>query len=83
MKFKGLLTAVLLVATNFAWAAGGGLSNYNVEQHMNANNWTNTQTEGAKVAGQGSTDKFDVESPSRERELADTDKLKQSYNGQA
>ena len=82
MKAKGLLTAVLLVATNFAWAQGG-LSVDNVEQHMNANNWANTQTEGPKVAGQGSTDKFDVELPSRERDLADTNKLMHAYNGQA
>jgi len=82
MKAKGLLTAVLLVATNFAWAQGG-LSIDNVAQHMNSNNWINAQTEGPEVVAQGRTDKFNVEIPTRKRELADTNKLKQSYDGQS
>ena len=45
MNVKALLAAVLLAATNFAWAGAGGLSIDNIEQHMNASNWAQTQTE--------------------------------------
>ena len=82
MKAKALLTAVLLAATNFAWAQGG-LSLDNVEQHMNANNWANTQAATPKIVVQGPIDQFDVVTPDRGRALVDTNKLKQSYDGQA
>ena len=81
MKSKALITAVFLAATNFAWAQGG-LSIDNVEQHMNANNWSNTQTDRPEIVVQGPIDQFDVITPDRGRALVDTNKLKQSYDGQ-
>ena len=80
MKAKGLVTVVLLAVTNFAWAQGG-LSIDNVEQHMNANNWIDTQTNRSEFAVQGSLDKFQVELPESKRTIAYTNKLKQSYDG--
>lgn len=82
MKAKGLLTAVLLTVSNFAWA-NGGLSIDNVEQHMNANNWINTQANRPEITAQGPLDQFQVVMPERKRSLVDTNKLKQAYNGQS
>ena len=82
MKAKALITAVLLAATNFAWA-NGGLSIDNVEQHMNADNWADTQTERQEIVVQGPIDKFDVEIPKQDSYFVDTNKLKQNYDGQA
>ena len=82
MKAKALITAVLLAATNFAWA-NGGLSIDNVEQHMNADNWADTQTERQVIVVQGPIDKFDVEIPKQDSYFVDTNKLKHSYDGQA
>ena len=80
MKAKGIVTAVLLSATSFAWAQGG-LGIDNVEQHMNAENWINTQSSQSEFAVQGSLDKFQVELPDSKRTIADTNKLKQGYDG--
>lgn len=80
MKTKVLTTAVLLATTNFAWA-NGGLTIDNVEEHMDANNWVSTQTERQEIVVQGPIDKFDVTLPNRDREIADTNKLKQSNDG--
>ena len=82
MKVKALLTAVLLAATNFAWA-NGGMSVDNVEQHMNADDWVATSTAPQKIIAQGATDQFDVVTPDRDRTLVDTNNLKQSYDGQS
>ena len=81
MKVKALLTAALLAATNLA-LANGGLTIDNVEQNMNANNWVTTQTEQQAIVAQGSTDAFDVITQNRDRDVVDTDKLKQAYDGQ-
>jgi len=80
MKAKALLTAILLATTNFAWAQGG-LSIENVEQHMNAGNWADTQTPRSKIVAQGPIDKFDVETP--RSNFVDTDALKHSRDDQA
>ncbi len=82
MKSKALLTAVLLAATNFAWAQGG-LSIDNAEQHMNANNWVTTEADRPEIFAQGPIDQFDVVTPGREDYLVDTYRLKQSYDGQS
>jgi|GEM_PF-1853990 hypothetical protein len=82
MKAKALLTAVLLAATNFAWA-NGGLTIDNVEQHTDANNWVTTQTDRQEIVVQGPIDQFDVALPSRNRSLVDTNKLKQAYDRQS
>jgi len=82
MKSKALLTAVLLAATNFAWA-NGGISIDNVEQHMNTENWVATDTAPQKIIAQGPIDQFDVVTPDRDRTLVDTNNLKQSYDGQS
>ena len=82
MKAKALLTAVLLAATNFAWA-NGGLSIDNVEQSMNANNWVATDTARPEIFAQGPIDKFDVAVPGRDDYLVDANLLKQSYDGQS
>ena len=73
MKTKGLLIAVLLTATNFAWAQGaGGLGIDNVEQHMNANNQAKTDSGRSEIVAQSSTNKFEVVTPDRNRTLVDT-----------
>lgn len=81
MKLKALLTAVLFAMTNFAWA-NGGLTIDDVNQHMNADNWVVTQTDQQTIVVQGPIDKFDVEVPDRDRNIVDTDKLQQAYDGQ-
>lgn len=81
MKLKALLTAALLATTNLA-LANGGLTIDNVEQHMNANNWVNTQTEQQEIVVQGPIDAFDVIIQDRDRDVVDTSKLKQAYDGQ-
>ena len=78
MKAKALLIAVFLAATNFAWAQGG-LDINNAEQHMNASTWAQTQTEREYTFTEKPIDKFEVNAP---RALVDTDKLKNSNNGQ-
>ena len=80
MKGKALLTAILLAASNFAWAtAGGGLDIDQVREHTDANNGAQTQTERDYIMTQGSIDKFDVEAP---KTLVDTDQFKNTNNGQ-
>ncbi|NNC67919.1 MAG: hypothetical protein HKN83_07805 [Gammaproteobacteria bacterium] len=81
MKLKALLTAALLATTNLA-LANGGLTIDNVEQTMNANNWVNTQTERQEIVVQGPIDAFDVITQNRDRNVVDTNKLKQAYDGQ-
>lgn len=71
MKVKGLLIAVLLTATNFAWAAGGGLSIDNVEQHMKANNMTKTNNGRPEIAVKSSTERFDFVTSIRNQYFAD------------
>ena len=80
MKAKALLTAVLLAATNFAWAQGG-LGIDNVGQHMDADNWSDTQASRGEIVVQGSIDNFDVKAP--RSNFVDTNTLKQNYSGQA
>ena len=74
---KALLTAVLLTATNFAWASGG-LSIDNVT----ATDYVSTNNEQPEIVTQGPIDQFDVVIPGREDYLVDTNLLKQSYDGQ-
>ena len=80
MKGKALLTAILLAASNFAWAtAGGGLDIDQVEKHMDANNWTQTQTERDYTFTDYPIEKFAVDAP---KALVDTDQFKNTNNGQ-
>jgi len=74
MKAKALLTAVLLAATNFAWASGG-LSIDSVE----ANNYMSAENSQLEIIVQGPIDQFDVDTP---RVIVDTDLFKHTYNGQ-
>lgn len=78
MKTKALLTAVLLAASNFAWAQGG-LSIDNVE----ANDYVSANNSQPKIVVQGPIDKFEIVTPDRNRTLVDTNKFKQSYDGQS
>ena len=71
MKAKGLLVAVLLAATNFAWAQGG-LSIDNVEKYMGPNDHKSANDSQPEIDVQGATDKFDVVTPNRDRALTDT-----------
>ena len=77
MKAKALLTAVLLAATNFAWAQGG-LGIGQVEKHMDADNWVQTEAGRDYIMTKGPIDKFEVEAP---RVIVDTDQFKNSNNG--
>ncbi|MGI9227924.1 MAG: hypothetical protein ACR2PU_03940 [Gammaproteobacteria bacterium] len=78
MKAKALLTAVLLAATNFAWANGGvSLDN------AIANGYVSTDNDRPEVVVQGPIDQFDVEVRSNDQFIVDTDELKQSYDGQS
>jgi len=78
MKAKVLLTAVLLAATNFAWASGG-LSIDSVE----ANDYISAENSQPEIVAQGPIDQFDVVAPGREDHLVDTNRLKKSYDGQS
>ena len=80
MKAQGLVTLVLLTATNFAMA-NGGLDINNVEQHMNAQNWIDTQTSQVEISTQGPIDQFDAYERSGDRNLVDTNKLKHNFDG--
>ena len=75
MKSKALLTAVLLAASNLALAQGG-LGYGNAE----GTDYTSTDNNRPEVVVQGRTDTFDVEAP---RVVVDTEKFKNSNNGQA
>ena len=74
MKSKALLTAVLLTATNLAWAQGG-LSIDNAD----ANGYVSNHSDRAEIVVQGPIDKFAVEA---RPVLVDTEKFKNSNNGQ-
>lgn len=78
---KALLTAVLLTATNFAWASG--LSLDNVEQHMGTNDYVSFDNSRPEIVVQGAIDQFDAIIPGRDQYIVDTDQLKQSYDGQS
>ena len=82
MKLKALITAVLLVATNFAWAQGG-LSLDNVEEHMSISNQAANETARPEIVTQGPIDQFGNYTNDRKDYFVDTDKLQQSYNGQS
>ena len=73
MKSKALLAAVLLAATNFAWAQGG-LSIDNAE----ATGYMSTDNSQAEIIVQGPIDQFDVDAP---RTLVDTDQFKNTNSG--
>ena len=82
MKSKALITAVLLAATNFAWAQGG-LSLDTVEDHMQVNDWTATETAGPKIVTQGPLDQFENYESEQAEYFVDTDRLQQGYSGQS
>lgn len=82
MKSKAFLTTVLLAATNFAWAQGG-LSLDTVEDQMQVNNWTATETAGPEIVTQGPIDQFENYESDQADYFVDTDKLQQGYNGQS
>ena len=80
MKAQGLVTLVLLTATNFAMA-NGGLDINNVEQHMNGQNWIDTQASQVEISTQGPIDQFDAYEQSDDRTLVDTNRLKHNFDG--
>lgn len=82
MKIKALLTAVLLATSNLAWAQGG-LTIDNVRQHMNAQNWADTQTGSPAIVVQGPIDQFEAYSNNRRQYTVETSQLKHSYDGQS
>ena len=80
MKAKALVTIALFAASGYA--AAGGLGIDNVDQHMNADNWVDTQANRATVNVQGPIDQF--ENYVAERALiVDVNRLKQNYDGQS
>ncbi len=74
---KAIATLVLFVASGYAMA--GGLSIDNVQKHMNANDWVNTQVEQSTINVQGPTEKF--ESYTQDDAMVDTNKFRHSYEG--
>ena len=81
MKTKLIVSLAVLSFANIAWAQGG-LSIENVEKHMNANKWVTTQSIESQVTTQGNIEKFIVDYPQDALTEEDTNKLKQSYDGQ-
>ena len=75
MKAKALLTAVLLAATNFAWAQGG----LSIDTAQ-ATDYEARDNNRPEIVVQGPLDNFNAEA---RKFIVDTDKLKQDYNGQA
>ena len=81
MKAKAIVTTVLLAASNFA-AANGGLGIDNVEQHMDAINWADTQANQQEIIVQGALDRFQ-DYAAGEVTVVDVNQLKQAYDGQS
>ena len=81
MKAKAIVTTVLLAASNFA-AANGGLGIDNVEQHMNAINWADTQANQQEIIVQGALDRFQ-DYTAGEVTVINVNQLKQAYDGQS
>lgn len=81
MKTNLIVTLLVLSFANIAWAQGG-LSIENVQEHMNAEYWTDTQAAAPEVTAKGNIDKFIVDVPQTELSDEETDKLMQSYDGQ-
>lgn len=80
MKAKALVTLALFTASSYAAASGLGIDN--VEQHMNATNWVNTQADPANVNAQGPIDQFE-NYVSDNVVIVDVDRFKQNYDGQS
>ena len=78
MKSKAILTAVLLAATNFAWA-NGGLSIDATED----NGYRSASNNQPEIVVQGPTNQFDVALASREQYVVDTNQFKQSNDGKS
>ena len=76
MNFKAILIAVLLSITGMAWANGG-----NSIDTVDVKNIVPTQVEVTPINVQGSLDQFNVKIDSTD--VADSNKLKQSYDGRS
>ena len=81
MKAKAIFATALLATSGIA-AANGGLGINNVEQHMNAINWANTQANEQEIVVQGALDRFQNYENS-EVTVVDVNQFKQSYDGQS
>ena len=77
MKVKTLVAVVLFSTSSFA-SANGGLGLGNTEQHMNADNWVNTQATSSAIAVQAPVDKFKVNTRVI---MTNKEVLKHSYDG--
>ncbi len=82
MKLKVLTTALLLATANFAWVQGG-LSADNVDMHAQVSNRIITDNARPEVTPQGPVDQFKNYANNQGDYFADTEKLKQGYNGQS
>jgi hypothetical protein len=76
MKFTLVLPVVFLVTSNIGMA--GGLSIDNVNEHMNADSWVETNSTPVEIVVKGPLDKFDVVIPQQEEEIIDRNKFRQS-----
>ena len=81
MKTNLIVTLLALSFANVAWAQGG-LSIENVQEHMNAEYWTDTQSVQPEITAKGNIEKFIVDAPQAELSENKTDKFMQSYDGQ-
>ena len=81
MKAKVLATTALLAAANFA-SANGGLAIDTVKQHMNADNWADTQATRQEIIVQAPLDRFQNYTAD-EIAVVDVNQLKQDYDGQS
>ena len=81
MKAKAIVATALLATSGLA-AANGGLGIDNVDQHMNAINWANTQANQQEITVQGPLDRFQ-DYTANDVAVVDVNQFKQNYDGQS
>ena len=81
MNAKILTTATLLIASGASWAQGGGLGIENVDQHMAATQWVQTNGDRLSIIPQGPIEHFDISTGSES--MVDTNQYRHSHDDQA
>ena len=81
MNYKSLSILTLLFSVS-AVSANGGLGIDNVNQHMSAENWVQTNSVRTEIMTQAPIDAFS-QYRSQDESLVNTEALKHSYDGQS
>lgn len=81
MSIKSITVLTIFFATSAA-SANGGLSIDDVNEHMNAQNWVQTNSAPSAISTQAPVDAF-TQYQSENQPLVNTDSFKHSYDGQS